>query len=300
MMNYQDLYGPEPLKDCEIQGIPKIKITPEQLVEGPLQCSVCLEYLQVDEEAKKLRCNHHFHERCIVPWLKRRGTCPDCRSDQVPWNRRTFYLGIPRTLRTRGIYNLQFEGSPEDGDEEDGPQPLNMEEDDEPVEMEEDDEPLDFEEGEDALCGCGSSVIPSYVSLVNYDAFSLDVNISSVASPTSLSEDAGIRFSFALDGQWGDSSPEAASASLVVAMDTERDTTDDDTSDDDTTDDDVVSTPSIPSVSSFQSVPFVTSVHTFIENDDDDVESHPPHFVSSVSPYDEMLTESDTSVHDDD
>uniref|UniRef100_A0A0A9WBW4 RING-type domain-containing protein n=1 Tax=Lygus hesperus TaxID=30085 RepID=A0A0A9WBW4_LYGHE len=76
--------GADGLEEHEILRIPKVQISLELLKERPLQCSVCLEHLQANEEAKMLPCNHYFHERCIVPWLELRGTCPDCRRNLVP------------------------------------------------------------------------------------------------------------------------------------------------------------------------------------------------------------------------
>ena len=35
-----------------------------------LQCSVCMEDFKLNEEVRKLPCDHHFHTDCIVPWLK--------------------------------------------------------------------------------------------------------------------------------------------------------------------------------------------------------------------------------------
>ncbi|KAF6202158.1 hypothetical protein GE061_004556 [Apolygus lucorum] len=76
--------GPEGLGYHEILQIPKVTISLDQLKERSLQCSVCLEELQVNEVAKKLPCEHYYHERCIVPWLELRSTCPDCRRNLVP------------------------------------------------------------------------------------------------------------------------------------------------------------------------------------------------------------------------
>lgn len=43
------------------------------------QCSVCLENMQVGQQAVRLQCNHMFHENCIQRWTRGHNTCPVCR-----------------------------------------------------------------------------------------------------------------------------------------------------------------------------------------------------------------------------
>lgn len=42
-------------------------------------CSICLEELVIGTDAKKLACNHAFHQECVDPWLKIRSVCPNCK-----------------------------------------------------------------------------------------------------------------------------------------------------------------------------------------------------------------------------
>lgn len=35
-----------------------------------LQCSVCWEDFKIEEQVRKLLCEHVYHENCIVPWLE--------------------------------------------------------------------------------------------------------------------------------------------------------------------------------------------------------------------------------------
>eukprot|EP00039_Didymoeca_costata_P013941 m.218684 g.218684 ORF g.218684 m.218684 type:complete len:385 (+) comp15905_c1_seq4:264-1418(+) len=42
-------------------------------------CAVCHEDLKNGDKVPKIPCGHHFHVNCLVPWLRRRGTCPLCR-----------------------------------------------------------------------------------------------------------------------------------------------------------------------------------------------------------------------------
>ena len=44
-------------------------------------CNVCLDALT--EEAVETACGHHYHLRCVQPWLKSHNTCPVCRYELV-------------------------------------------------------------------------------------------------------------------------------------------------------------------------------------------------------------------------
>jgi hypothetical protein len=44
-------------------------------------CAVCCEALDAAGGiAAVMPCQHAFHERCLLPWLSRRSTCPLCRA----------------------------------------------------------------------------------------------------------------------------------------------------------------------------------------------------------------------------
>eukprot|EP00747_Dinoflagellata_sp_TGD_P186937 gnl/TRDRNA2_/TRDRNA2_44331_c0_seq1.p1 gnl/TRDRNA2_/TRDRNA2_44331_c0~~gnl/TRDRNA2_/TRDRNA2_44331_c0_seq1.p1 ORF type:complete len:185 (-),score=22.95 gnl/TRDRNA2_/TRDRNA2_44331_c0_seq1:21-575(-) len=44
-------------------------------------CAVCLEAFTEGEKLPQLpMCGHVFHDRCLQPWLERRGSCPRCRA----------------------------------------------------------------------------------------------------------------------------------------------------------------------------------------------------------------------------
>lgn len=45
-------------------------------------CIICTDLYNINERIIKLPlCNHFFHERCIMHWLKNHNTCPYCRKD---------------------------------------------------------------------------------------------------------------------------------------------------------------------------------------------------------------------------
>ncbi|KAL8267766.1 hypothetical protein R6Q59_001564 [Mikania micrantha] len=42
-------------------------------------CVVCLDDFHPREMVTLTPCNHMFHDKCIVPWIKSHGKCPVCR-----------------------------------------------------------------------------------------------------------------------------------------------------------------------------------------------------------------------------
>lgn len=81
LMNQMEEAGPPPMKTEDIQQLPTVEITAQHLEEKS-QCSVCWEDFKPKEQVKQLKCDHLFHENCIVPWLELHDTCPVCRKSQ--------------------------------------------------------------------------------------------------------------------------------------------------------------------------------------------------------------------------
>ncbi|GKV05727.1 hypothetical protein SLEP1_g17701 [Rubroshorea leprosula] len=46
---------------------------------GGVECVICKEEMREGRDACELPCQHLFHWICILPWLKKRNTCPCCR-----------------------------------------------------------------------------------------------------------------------------------------------------------------------------------------------------------------------------
>lgn len=70
-----------PASEAVLKEIPRIDITKEQVTNKD-QCPICLDFYCIDDpSAMRLKCKHTFHEQCLVPWLKKTGTCPVCRMD---------------------------------------------------------------------------------------------------------------------------------------------------------------------------------------------------------------------------
>lgn len=71
--------GPPPMPKDQIDGLPTVKISDDQLKGNNSQCNVCMEDFQVGDAARRLPCEHFFHQDCIVPWLNLHASCPICR-----------------------------------------------------------------------------------------------------------------------------------------------------------------------------------------------------------------------------
>ncbi|MED6169651.1 hypothetical protein PIB30_023203 [Stylosanthes scabra] len=63
-----------PTKKAAIEALPSVIIN-----EEILQCMVCLEDIEIGNEAKEMPCLHKFHSDCIMAWLKPHSSCPVCR-----------------------------------------------------------------------------------------------------------------------------------------------------------------------------------------------------------------------------
>lgn len=42
-------------------------------------CAVCVEDIDVGQRVSRLACGHIFHARCLLTWLQRADSCPNCR-----------------------------------------------------------------------------------------------------------------------------------------------------------------------------------------------------------------------------
>lgn len=71
--NDPNCYGTPPAQKEAVDALPTVKI------EENINCSVCLDDLEVGMQAKELPCNHKFHKDCIFPWLELHSSCPVCR-----------------------------------------------------------------------------------------------------------------------------------------------------------------------------------------------------------------------------
>ncbi len=49
------------------------------LPESQACCAVCLTDFTDGVALRRLHCGHHYHPRCVNPWLRSHGTCPQCK-----------------------------------------------------------------------------------------------------------------------------------------------------------------------------------------------------------------------------
>ncbi|KAL1191408.1 putative E3 ubiquitin-protein ligase RHC1A [Cardamine amara subsp. amara] len=67
-----------------IESIPTVVISSSMLSfsssdDSTLPCAICTEDFVVGESARRLPCDHLYHNDCIVPWLTTHNSCPLCR-----------------------------------------------------------------------------------------------------------------------------------------------------------------------------------------------------------------------------
>ena len=41
-------------------------------------CAICLE--KINDSDINLKCNHNYHSKCIIKWIKLENNCPICRN----------------------------------------------------------------------------------------------------------------------------------------------------------------------------------------------------------------------------
>ncbi|PKA58523.1 E3 ubiquitin-protein ligase RING1-like [Apostasia shenzhenica] len=66
-------YGSPPVEKAAAEAMPTVKM------EEAIGCPVCLEEMEIGEEAREMPCKHRFHGGCILPWLELHSSCPVCR-----------------------------------------------------------------------------------------------------------------------------------------------------------------------------------------------------------------------------
>ncbi|CAF1043464.1 unnamed protein product [Brachionus calyciflorus] len=66
-------------KHLTAEEVEKIPITNATFSDKSLDCSICLESFNYDDKLKVLPCNHKYHAECIIQWVEKNPSCPQCR-----------------------------------------------------------------------------------------------------------------------------------------------------------------------------------------------------------------------------
>jgi len=53
-------------------------------------CVICQELMPAGSKAKAMPCGHKFHDDCLITWVKKSNSCPSCRFDEMPSEKRHF------------------------------------------------------------------------------------------------------------------------------------------------------------------------------------------------------------------
>ncbi|OMJ81682.1 hypothetical protein SteCoe_17791 [Stentor coeruleus] len=71
--------GQRPANPSNVRNLATVKMTAD-IIRNNTTCTVCQEDFKIGENARKLACDHYFHEDCLMPWLQVQNTCPSCRN----------------------------------------------------------------------------------------------------------------------------------------------------------------------------------------------------------------------------
>lgn len=69
-----------PVDESTISNLKKVTLSSADTQVLENNCPTCLDDFSVGDEVYVLKCNHHFHPICLMPWMKEHNTCPICRS----------------------------------------------------------------------------------------------------------------------------------------------------------------------------------------------------------------------------
>ena len=101
MMHDTNKYGNPPASKKAVEKLKKCKISEEIFKNFGIEnsCAVCKEVFIIGEECLLMPCEHHFHNDCLLPWLKERNSCPVCRYE-LPTDDEDFELRKKQKLMT--------------------------------------------------------------------------------------------------------------------------------------------------------------------------------------------------------
>eukprot|EP00443_Scrippsiella_acuminata_P086283 CAMPEP_0115397464 /NCGR_PEP_ID=MMETSP0271-20121206/13817_1 /TAXON_ID=71861 /ORGANISM="Scrippsiella trochoidea, Strain CCMP3099" /LENGTH=354 /DNA_ID=CAMNT_0002821211 /DNA_START=19 /DNA_END=1084 /DNA_ORIENTATION=- len=83
LLDLEAQHGTMPAARRVIEALPTHNVTAEEIASAPQEystCTICREEFKQGEEQRTLPCFHRFHVACVDQWLRRCGTCPNCKS----------------------------------------------------------------------------------------------------------------------------------------------------------------------------------------------------------------------------
>ncbi|CAN8274108.1 unnamed protein product [Cochlearia groenlandica] len=102
--------GAPPASVSCVRNLPSVIIGKENVEKG-LVCAVCKELFGLGNETTQLPCLHLYHNRCIVPWLSARNSCPLCRYE-LPTDDKDY------EERKQNVVDVSEENSSDDDDDD--------------------------------------------------------------------------------------------------------------------------------------------------------------------------------------
>jgi len=92
-----------PTAASTLQNLPRIKVRLVDLEANESnECSICIDELEVGQEAMRIPCGHLYHEECVKDWLKKSNECPVCRYE-LPTDNAEFECGRRERMAGRKI-----------------------------------------------------------------------------------------------------------------------------------------------------------------------------------------------------
>ncbi|CAK9018024.1 E3 ubiquitin-protein ligase RDUF2 (RING and DUF1117 domain-containing protein 2) (AtRDUF2) (RING-type E3 ubiquitin transferase RDUF2) [Durusdinium trenchii] len=72
-------------------------------------CVVCQEAMPAGSKAKAMPCGHLFHDDCLITWVEKSNSCPTCRFDDLPSERKHLedvHLAVAKSqAASSGLYS---------------------------------------------------------------------------------------------------------------------------------------------------------------------------------------------------
>jgi len=76
------------------------------ILEEGETCSVCQEDFKPGSKAKTMPCGHRFHDDCLMQWVKKNNSCPVCRYDEMPSEKKHFDRDVRRIQENTPVHGI--------------------------------------------------------------------------------------------------------------------------------------------------------------------------------------------------